>query len=166
MSRLLLDLKVAFRSVIRSTFVSTLAIVAFALGIGVTTAVFSIFSGVLLAPLPYPESDRLVAVYDVQPACATCPASFPKYHDWKERNQVFSAIGGSSQQPSVLTGQGDPARVSAVMTTASLAEVFGVKPPIGRWYTEDEDRPGGPKDVVLMKYFWLLRIWRVAGWDG
>src|SRR5260221_9015608 len=142
MSRVMLDLKVAVRSVIRSTFVSTLAIVAFALGIGVTTAVFSIFSGVLLAPLPYPESDRLVAVYDVQPACATCPASFPKYHDWKERNQVFSAIGGSMGGADVLTGAGDPVRLRAAVTTASLGDAFGVRPQLGPSYTDDEDRDG------------------------
>src|SRR6476646_7122745 len=103
------DLKVAIRTVARSRFVSVLAVVAFALGIGVTTAVFSIFNGVLLQPLPYPHPEQLVAVYDTQPACATCPASFPKYHDWRTRHRVFSAIGGSAQQPFVLTGQGDPA---------------------------------------------------------
>ena len=145
----MLTLKVAFRAVIRSTFVSTLAIVAFALGIGVTTAVFSIFSGVLLAPLPYPEPDRLVRVYDVQPACATCPASFPKYIDWKERNHVFSAIGGSSDGSMVLTGAGDPVRIRSSSTTASFGDVLGARPVIGRWYSEDEDRPGGPKVVVL-----------------
>src|SRR5215471_6019469 len=96
MSRIVQEIRIAARSVTRSRFVSVLAVVAFALGIGVTTAVFSIFSGVLLTPLPYPEADRIVVVYDTQPACPTCPASFPKYHDWRERNQVFSAIGGST----------------------------------------------------------------------
>ena len=124
-----------------------LAVVAFALGIGVTTAVFSIFNGVLLAPLPFPQPERLVMVYDTQPACATCPASFPKYTDWRERNQVFSAIGGSTGMSFVLTGHGDPIQVRAARTTASLADVFGVRPQLGRWYSEDEDRPGGPKVV-------------------
>src|SRR4030088_1423183 len=119
--RLFLDLKVAARTAARARFVSFLAVLAFALGIGVTTAVFSIFNGVLLQPLPYPHPEQLVAVYDTQPACATCPASYPKSIGWREANQVFSAIGGSSQQPLVLTGQGDPARVSAALTTASLA---------------------------------------------
>src|SRR3954466_8389801 len=104
--RLLLDFKIAVRTAIRSRFVSTLAIVAFALGIGVTTAVFSIFNGVLLEPLPYPHPEALVAVYDTQPACATCPASYPKYIDWKARNQVFSAIGGSTGASFVMTGTG------------------------------------------------------------
>src|SRR5690349_15700187 len=145
MSRLFVDLKAALRATVRARFVSSLAVVAFALGIGVTTAVFSIFNGVLLAPLPYPDPDRLVMVYDTQPACSTCPASFPKYTDWRERNQVFSAIGGSTGAGFVLTGAGDPVRVRGASTTASLGDVFGVRPQIGRWYTEQEDRPGGPK---------------------
>src|SRR5438477_1170418 len=128
MPRVMLDVKSAVRTLLRSRFVSILAIVAFALGIGVTTAVFSIFNGVLLAPLPYPDPDRLVSVYDTQPACATCPASFPKYHDWRERNQVFSAIGGSTGAGFVLTGSGEPQRIRGASTTASLVDVFGIRP--------------------------------------
>src|SRR3954470_15125879 len=120
MSRLALDIKVALRTLVRARFVSLLAIAAFALGIGVTTAVFSIFNSVLLAPLPYPDPDELVVVYDTQPACATCPASFPKYHDWKSRNHVFAAIGGSMGRSLVLTGTGSPEQVPGVMATASL----------------------------------------------
>ena len=90
MTKLGQDIRYALRSAVRQKFVSLMGIVAFALGIGITTAVFSIFNGVLLTPLPYPHPEQLVMVYDTQPACATCPASFPKYHDWKERNHVFS----------------------------------------------------------------------------
>src|SRR2546423_13342533 len=104
MSRLVLDLKAAWRAAIRAQFVSGLAVLAFALGIGVTTAVFSIFNSVLLRPLPYPHPERIVAVYDTQPACATCPASYPKYIDWKTRNQVFEAIGGSTNRSFAMTG--------------------------------------------------------------
>ena len=166
MSRLLLDLKVAARTLVRSRFVSALAIAAFALGIGVTTAVFSIFNGVLLQPLPYPHPEQLVMVYDTQPACATCPASFPKYTDWKTRNQVFSAIGGSTGASFALTGSGDPVRVRAMSTTASLQDVFDVRPQIGRWYTEQEDQPGGPKVVVLAFDFWTERFARDPGIVG
>jgi putative ABC transport system permease protein len=120
MVRLLQDLRFAARTLTRAPFVTLLALLAFALGIGVTTAVFSIFNGVLLKPLPFPDPEELVAVYDTQPACATCPASFPKYIDWKTRNQVFSAIGGSMQAAFALTGSGDPVRVSGVAATASL----------------------------------------------
>ena len=142
MGRLGQDLRYALRTGLRTRSVSILAIVAFALGIGVTTAVFSIFNGVLLAPLPFPDPDQLVAVYGTQPACATCPASFPKYHDWKTRNQVFAAMGGSTQASFVMTGLGSAEQISGIATTASLNEVFRVAPQLGRWYTEQEDQAG------------------------
>ena len=158
MARLANDFRYAVRTFIRGRSVTVLAVLAFALGIGITTAVFSIFNGVLLTPLAYPDSDELVVVYDTQPACATCPASFPKYHDWKDRNQVFAAIGGSTQASFVMTGKGDPERLAAMSTTASLADVFRVQPMLGRWYTEAEDQPGGPKVIVLSYRFWMRRL--------
>src|SRR3954468_7788406 len=112
MSRLGQDVRFAVRTATRTLSVGALAILAFALGIGVTTAVFSIFNSVLLAPLPFPDPDQLVMVFDTQPACATCPASFPKFHDWKARNQVFAALGGSTQASFVLTGSGSPEQVA------------------------------------------------------
>src|SRR5215472_19315101 len=118
MRRLWYDFRYAIRTATRTKSVSALAVIAFALGIGVTTAVFSIFNGVLLSPLPYPDPDELVVVYDTQPACATCPASYPKYVDWKTRNQVFSAMGGATSSSFVLTGQGSPESISVVSATA------------------------------------------------
>lgn len=154
MSRIMHDLRHAVRSTRRSPLVSILAVVAFALGIGVTTTVFSIFYGVLMKPLPYPDPDQLVTVYDTQPACATCPASFPKYHDWKGRNQVFAAMGGTTPAGFVLSAHGDPTRVVGLRTTASLVDVFGVKPAFGRWFSEEEDQPNGRQVVVLSHGFW------------
>lgn len=82
MVRLIREVRLAARTLVRSRFVTSLAVLAFALGIGVTSAVFSIFDGVLLKPLPFPDAHELVQVFDTQPACATCPASYPKYMDW------------------------------------------------------------------------------------
>jgi putative ABC transport system permease protein len=152
------DLKVAARSLVRSRFVTVMAVLALALGIGVTTAVFSIFNGVLLRPLPFPDAGQLVMVYDTQPSCATCPASFPKYTDWKTRNTVFSAIGGSMNAAYTLTGAGEPTRLRGVMTTASLNDVFRVQPRLGRWYTDTEDRFGGPLVVVLSHELWVRQF--------
>jgi putative ABC transport system permease protein len=158
MGRVAQDIRYAVRMSIRTPSVAILAVLAFALGIGVTTAVFSIFNGVLLAPLPFPDPQELVAVYGTQPACATCPASFPKYNDWKTRNQVFAAIGGSTGASFVLTGAGSPEQVTGASTTASLNDVFRVQPQLGRWYTEAEDSPGGPRVVVLADKFWQRRF--------
>jgi putative ABC transport system permease protein len=158
MGRLVQDFRYALRTATRTKSVSILAILAFALGIGVTTAVFSIFNSVLLAPLPFPDPDQIVAVYGTQPACATCPASFPKYIDWKTRNQVFSAMGGSTTAQFVMTGQGSAEKVVGVAATASLNDVFRVQPQMGRWFTEQEDQFGGPKLAVLGWKFWHRRF--------
>lgn len=153
------DMRQAARGLRRQRFVSGLAIVAFALGIGVTTAVFTIFNGVLLTPLAYPDSDRLVLVYDTQPACTTCPASFPKYHDWRARSaSLFEAIGGSFATPVTWTGSGAPERVQTVMATASMVDVLGVQPDEGRWFSEAEDQPGAPKVAVISHRFWQTRL--------
>ena len=131
MSRVFQDIRHALRTCVRAPLVSTLAIVAFALGIGVTTAVFSIFYSVLLKPLPYPNPEQLVRVYDTQPACPTCPASFPKYTDWKARNQVFSAIGGSMQALFVLTGLGSRGFCAAPLLAEHVAAVaLGASSPL------------------------------------
>ena len=158
MGRVGQDIRYAVRAAVRSKSIAILAILAFALGIGVTTAVFSIFNGVLLAPLPFPDPDELVAVYGTQPACATCPASFPKYWDWKTRNQVFAAMGGSTGASFVMTGIGAAEQVNGTATTASLNDVFRVQPQLGRWYSEQEDQFGGPKVVVLAYKFWQRRF--------
>jgi putative ABC transport system permease protein len=160
MSRFARDLRHGLRACVRTPLVSTLAILAFALGIGVTTTVFSIFHGVLLKPLPYPRPDELVMVFDTQPACATCPASYPKYMDWKTRNQVFSAIGGSTPAGIVVSGAGDPVQASGMATTASLVDVFDVQPSMGRWYSEEEDQPNGRKVAVLSYPFWTRQFAR------
>lgn len=158
MPRLFQELRYAARACARAPLVSSLAILAFALGIGITTAVFSIFSGVLLKPLPFPRADRLVIAYDTQPACSDCPASYPKYIDWKSRNHVFSAIGGLASASFVLTGRGDPEQVIAARGTATLADVFQLQPALGRWFSEAEDQPGGRKVVVLAHPFWLIHF--------
>jgi putative ABC transport system permease protein len=147
-----------WRALARRPGFTAVVVLTLTLGIGVTTAVFSIFNGVLLTPLELPEPQEVVAVYDTQPACATCPASYPKYRDWVERNRVFQAIGGVSWESFVLTGAGDPVRVPAERVTASLGDVFRITPALGRWFTEEEDRPGGPKVAVLSHAFWMRQF--------
>ncbi len=158
MSRILSDARTAWRVVARGRATSVFAVLAFALGTGVTTAVFSLFYGVLIKPLPYPNPDELVIVYDTQPACPTCPASFEKYTEWRQRNQVFQAMGGSFNPLVVVTGQGDPERVQAVRATASLLDVFQVHPEAGRWFTEAEDQLNGANVVVLSDAYWRRRF--------
>ncbi len=96
MDNLIQDIRYAIRQLARSPGFFAMAVGALALGIGANTAVFSAVYNVLLKPLPYPESERLALIFDVQPDCATCPASYPKYLDWRDQNRVFETIGGSA----------------------------------------------------------------------
>src|SRR6476661_1621302 len=136
MARLWNDCRSAFRSLRRGRAVTVFAALAFALGIGITTAVFTLFYSVLIKPLPYPDPDRLVRVYDVQPACAKCPASFEKYIDWMTRHSAFSVFGVSFTINTVLTGVGEAERIAAVHATHTLPEGFGVRPTMGRWFSD------------------------------
>lgn len=148
------DMRMGLRSLRKIRGATALVIVAFALGIGITTAVFSVFYGVLLKPLPYPDADRMVQVFDVQPSCKTCPAGFTKYNDWRTRNSVFEDIAGISNRFSVVTGLGDADRVSIQNATWSVPAVFKVQPALGRWFTSSEDVPGGDRVVLLGHQYW------------
>lgn len=157
------NLRQAARALARSRAVAGLAIGALALGIGITTAVFSLYYGVLVRPLPFPNPDELTVVYGTQPACVTCPASYPKYVEWSTRNTVFAALGGSASGQVVLTGGGDPERVNSARVTATLVnDVFRTRPELGRWFSADEDTPGGPKVVVLGHGLWQRRFGKQA----
>jgi putative ABC transport system permease protein len=147
------------RALRRRPSFTAVVILTLTLGIGVTTAVFSIFNGVLLTPLAFPNPQQIVAVYDTQPSCRTCPASFPKYRDWTDRNHVFSAIGGATSTSFVLTSPGaDPIRLTAAHTTASYFDVFRIPPLAGRWYSAAEDQQNAPKVAVLNHAFWMRQF--------
>ena len=154
------DVRFGARLLRKSPGFLAMAVLALGLGIGANTAVFSVVHGVLLAHLPYPEPERLVAIYDTQPDCKTCLASFPKSVDWRDQNRVFDVIGGSVPADAVMTGRGEPERVAIATTTASVFRVFGVPPRLGRWFTDEEDRPGGPKVALLSYGFWARRFGR------
>ncbi len=157
MSRWMGDVRAAWRVATRGRGTTVFAVLAFALGTGITTAVFTLFYGVLLKPLPYPNPDQLVVVYDTQPACKTCPASFEKYTEWRQRNSVFQSMGGSFTSLVVITGNGEPERIAAAGATYTLLDVFQIHPEIGRWFSEAEDQPNGPKVVVLSDGYWRRR---------
>jgi putative ABC transport system permease protein len=152
------DIRFGWRLLVRSPGFFALGVAALALGIGANTAVFSAVYNVLLKPLPYPEPERLALIFDTQSDCATCPASYPKYVDWRDQNRVFEVIGGSSPASAVLTGVGEPERIRTARTTATLFRVLAVPPHLGRCFEEDEDRPGGAPVVLLSHGFWQRRL--------
>jgi predicted permease len=144
------DLRYAFRAFKGSPAFTIVAVLALALGIGATTAIFSVVDRVMLRPLPYPEADRLLSLGNLP---------HPEYFDWRARNDVFEemavATGGG---PRTLTGLGEATQIRCASAAASFFKTFRVQPLLGRSFTEAEDKPGAPKVMLLTYSSWQHRF--------
>ena len=149
MDALLTELRLVVRSLRRSPGFSLVAVLILALGIGAAVAVFSVVNGVLLAPLPYREPDRLMIVNHFYPSLDNLHASVsaPGFRDYSARTDIFSAAIGGTGAGVTLTGVGEPERVVAVMAMGDIGRTLGITPALGRLFTPDEATPG--KDGVV-----------------
>jgi putative ABC transport system permease protein len=150
------DVRYATRMLLRSPGFAIAAVLALALGIGANTAIFTVVNTVLLEPLAFPEPDRLVQLELSGPQGNANITSIPKFNVWREQTQVFEAVTAYDQGgPGVnLTGGDRPQQLHGIRASADYFRVFGVPMEIGRSYTEEEDRPGGPKLAVLANGLW------------
>jgi putative ABC transport system permease protein len=158
MNTLIQDLKYGLRMLARNPGFTAVAVVTLALGIGANTAIFSVVNGVLLNPLPYPEPDRLVALYSRTPNSPTWSIPYPNFLDWVRDNRSFSALAGYRADSFNLTGMDEPERVAAEMVSASFFPLLGVKPVIGRTFHPEEDQLGGTPVAVISNGFWKRRF--------
>src|SRR2546425_896154 len=155
MATLLQDLKYGLRMLAKNPGFTAVAVITLALGIGANTAIFSVVNAVVLRPLPYPRSDRLVWITEFIPALKAELAGGGDYVDWKDQNQALERITAYEESDSFnLSGRGTPARVHAARVSASVFATLGVEPQPGRGFTAEEDRPNGRKVAVLMYPFW------------
>ncbi len=154
MSTLLQDVKYGLRMLAKNPGFTAVAVLTLALGIGVNTAIFSVVNGVLLNPMPYPQPDRLVALYSRRVQFQRGSISYPNFLDWVRENRSFSALAAFRSDNFTLTGAGEPERVPAEMVSASFFPLLGVKPVIGRSFTAQEDQLGGAPVVMLSGGFW------------
>jgi len=158
-STLLSDLTYAFRTLRSNTGFTAVAVAALALGIGANTAIFTVVDGVMLAPLPYPQADRLVRLGRKFPAGNGYSNSIPKYMVWRN-NDVFQAMTLYEQGGIGLNlGSGDhPEQAKASHVSKDYFQVFGVSPAFGRSFSETEDVPHGPQVAVLSDRLWRNRL--------
>jgi putative ABC transport system permease protein len=143
-------LRVLVRSLRNQPGFSILAILTLALGIGINVAIFSALEAVVLNPLPFPHADRLVVLYEDAtwlgyPKSNPTPANF---FDWKREATTFEDMAVTSGCGAVLTGGAAPEEVRCRKFAANLWPLFGVKPVVGRWFTEAEDHPDS--DIVMI----------------
>jgi putative ABC transport system permease protein len=149
------DFRYGLRQFRRNQGFTTVAILTLALGIGANTAIFSVVNAVVLRPLPYSQSDRLVWISKVIPALNAELAASGDYFDWRDQNKTLERV--TAYDPAVsfnLTGRGTPARIHAAGVSANFFQTLGVDPQLGRSFTHEEDQPNGPNTVVLMQAFW------------
>jgi putative ABC transport system permease protein len=159
MDRLWQDIRYGVRLLVRFPGVTAAALIALALGTGVNTALFSVVNAVLLQPLPFPNADELVQVWRTEPPTLQLgAASYPRYVDWRARNRVFQEMGAWAPAGLTMTGREAPERVPGGRATASFFRTIGATPVLGRWFTDEEDRPGASKVVVLSEPFWRQRF--------
>jgi predicted permease len=161
MSSLLSDLRHSLRVLITNPGFTTVAVAALALGMGANTAIFSVVNAVLLAPLPYPQSDRIMRVErGYKGGDIGDSVSIPKFMAWKKANQTFQALAlYDFSGPGLNLGSGDRAQqVKGIHVSAEYFQVFGVSPSSGRTFLPQEDLPNGPKAAVLSDDVWRTRF--------
>src|SRR5580765_1440366 len=155
------DIRYGGRLMRRTPAFAAAAIVTIALGIGATTAMFSVVYGVVLRPLPYRDPDRLVNLWSTAPRRGLPRAyvGMANVYDWKARNLVFEDIAALRAVANFnLTGQGEPERLNGSRVSANLFPVLGVTPLIGRTFTEDEDEVGHEHVALLTYPLWVRRF--------
>ena len=160
MQRFLGYFRFSFRQLRKSPSFAIAAIVTLALGIGATTAIFSLVNAVLLKPLPYPQADRLMSIkQEDHSSGAAIPTSlsYPDYFDWRARNRTFSGLASYTGANMTLTGVGEAQRVGAYQVSSNLFQVLGVAPMLGREFRWDEERAGN-RAVMLSYPLWYLRF--------
>jgi putative ABC transport system permease protein len=156
---LIQDIRYAIRTLLNAPGFTLGATLTLALAIGANTAIFSAIDALLLHPYPFPEPSRIVVVSAVHARGDNSGAGYRDFLDWREQNTVFDEmailpwIGAYT-----LTGQGEPQRINGGEPTAGFFRVLGIQPVLGRFFTIDEDKPGGPRVAVISYQSWQRRF--------
>ena len=159
------DLKYGVRVLMRSRGFAMAAILTLSIGVGATTAIFSVVNGVLLRPVPFADIDRLAMVWETDRNTGTNrePASLPDFIDMKDRSRQFSGFAAfASAERTVTPPQGDPTRVPILFVTHEFLPLLGIRPSHGRSFTAAEDVPGGPRLALISDRLWERQFQRAT----
>src|SRR5215831_3111398 len=152
------ELRIPFRHLLKSPGFTTAAVVMLAVGIGATTAMFSIVEGVLLRPLPFPHPERLVELSDVlQGGNGEVGVTAPDIRAYTRDTHSFDALGGYQPVDYELSGIGEPTRVRAARMSAGVFQALAVAPLLGRFFTERED-DRSERVAVISYALWRSRL--------
>lgn len=162
MKSLLHDVRYAVRTLGRRPGYAAATLLTLVLGIGATTAVFSVVNGVLLQPLPHPNPEQLALVYEVDERPGFFedhnPVTTANYRDWRDLNRSFTGMAAFQSYQVTYRGTAEPRRVQAGFPTADFFSLLGVKPILGRTFVPQEDVPGNDGVAVIGHRFWLTEF--------
>jgi len=161
------DVRYALRSLARAPGFTLVAVVTLSLGIGATTAMFTLVDGVLLRPLPYPDSDRLVAIWERTDDGRSVPASYYNFADWRAASEGVEAMAAfTSTRPTTVLVESGGVRARVVRITADFFTVGGLEPTMGRLPALAEHAPGARPVAVVSNGFWRGPLGAPADLDG
>ena len=154
METLIKDLRFGIRSLAKRPGFTTIAVLTLALGIGASTAIFSVVDSVLLRSLPYPNADQIVQLREVNERGGRMPFAEPNFLDVRARSHSFEGVAQYNGQLTTVTGGSEPVRASAYAVSADFFNVLGVKPLLGRTFAAEESKAGGAPVAVVSYGFW------------
>ena len=152
------NLRFALRGLKRNPGFTAVAVLTLALGIGANTAMFSIINGVLLRPLPYRDPQNLVLLSESWPQFPRLSLSYLNYKDWRDQSRSFESVGAVRNFVMTMTGIEEADRIPAQNVTASLFDLLGVRPELGRLFDATEDKPGAPPVALISHSLWQRRF--------
>ncbi len=154
------DIRYTLRMLRKNPGFALAAVMTLALGIGGNTAIFSVINAVLLRPLPFQNPERLVTLWESSPQheMDRAAVSPPNFVDWSTQSQTLEHIAAYRYWGFVLTGGGEPERITGARVSASLFPLLGVKPILGRTFLPEEDRFGRSSVVLVREGLWRRRF--------
>jgi putative ABC transport system permease protein len=158
MENLIRDFRYGLAGLARDPGFAGIVVGLLALGIGANTAMFSVVDAVLLKPLPFPEPERMVRVWEAPTPARRNGTTTLTFLDWKQQTTIFEALSVESPTRAAVETDGSPARLSGKLVSADYFKVFGVKPRIGRTFAAKEDQPGAAPVVVISYSLWQSRF--------
>lgn len=160
MENLLSDTRYAIRNLLRRPAFTLIAVVTLALGIGANTTIFSTINALLLKPLPFPELDRVVSIWDKVPSRGVLhnEVTFANYLDWQSQSQSFEQLALHRWWSANLTGIDPPERIQGFLVTANFFDAVGIKPIMGRNFSAEENQPGKDAVAIITHSLWQRRF--------
>lgn len=152
------DLRFGVRQLVKAPGFAIVAILTLTLGIGATTAIFSVVNGVLLQPLPYPQPDQLVRVHETVPQYGRFSVAPATFLDWRSQNDVFERIAAYGGTSGTFAWSDGPERIQGANVSWDLFELLRVAPALGSSFTPDQDQPGSNNVIVISHALWQRRF--------